>query len=275
MTHIERLQIRILGCGSSGGVPRITGDWGVCDPNEPKNRRTRCSILVSKWNDISLEPTRVLIDSSPDLREQLLTAKVNRLDAVLYTHDHADQTHGIDDLRAIAYKNKVRLPVYMDDPTAKSLMTRFAYCFHGGNGYPSILDAKPELEQGRSISVEGPGGAVSFLALDQAHGRIRSLGFRIASFAYCNDTVGLPDSTLKALQGIDTFIVDALRYEEHPSHAHLEMALEWIERIKPKRAVLTNMHIDMDYQTLLKELPANVIPAYDGMILDEIYGENP
>lgn len=271
MTNSERIQVHILGCGSSGGVPRITGDWGICDPSEPKNRRTRCSILVSKWNGISLEPTRILIDTSPDLREQLLAAEVSRIDAVLYTHDHADQTHGIDDLRAIAYKNKIRLPVYMDEPSAKSLMTRFAYCFHGGNGYPSIFDAKTELHPGRSISIEGPGGVLNFLALDQAHGRIRSLGFRVGSIAYCNDTVGLPEETLNALQGIDTFIVDALRYEEHPSHAHLDMALGWIDRIKPKRAILTNMHIDMDYQTLLKELPTNVRPAYDGMILDEVY----
>ncbi|MFC7290554.1 MBL fold metallo-hydrolase [Hirschia litorea] len=263
-----RIQFRILGCGSSGGVPRINGDWGVCDPEEKRNRRSRCSVLVRKWDDPSGDPTQILIDTSPDMREQLLAANVKYLDAVIYTHDHADQTHGIDDLRAIAYTNKIRLPVHMDAVTGASLMKRFAYCFYGGGGYPSILDPQLDVEVGTSLNIDGRGGNISILPLDQDHGRIRSLGFRVGSIAYCNDTVGLPDPTLDALQGVDTLIVDALRYTEHPSHAHLDLALSWIDSVKPKRAILTNLHIDMDYQTLCRELPVGVMPAYDGMTLE-------
>ncbi len=264
----DRLQLRILGCGSSGGVPRINGDWGACDPTEPKNRRLRCSVLVRRWQSGGTEPTQVLIDTSPDMREQLLAAGVKKLDAVVYTHDHADQSHGIDDLRAIAYSNKMRLPVFMDKPTAASLMDRFAYCFHGAGGYPSILDGSDCIEIGQILSIDGDGGELELLPLYQQHGRIRSLGFRMGPIAYCNDTMDLPEETLSVLSGVDTFIVDALRYSAHPSHAHLDMALGWIERIKPKQAILTNLHIDMDYRTLCAELPQNVVPAFDGMEID-------
>lgn len=262
---MSRTQVRILGCGSSGGVPRINGDWGNCDQTEPKNRRSRCSILVRKWSDTATAPTEVLIDTSPDMREQLLAAEVKCLDAVVYTHDHADQSHGIDDLRAIAYSNKIRLPVYMDKPTADTLMSRFAYCFDGGSGYPSILDGKPELEIGKPVSITGRGGELELLPLDQEHGRIRSLGFRMGDLAYCNDVSDLPEQTMEHLYGLDVLIIDALRYEAHPSHAHLDLTLSWIDRLQPRLAVLTNMHIDLDYQTLLTKLPDGVVPSYDGM----------
>ncbi|ACT59316.1 MBL fold metallo-hydrolase [Hirschia baltica] len=271
MSQKSKIQLRILGCGSSGGVPRINGDWGDCDPTEVKNRRSRCSVLIRKWSDKHSKPTQVLIDTSPDMREQLLAANVKRLDAVVYTHDHADQSHGIDDLRAIAYSNKMRLPVHMDTATASTLMTRFGYCFHGGGGYPSILEGKDSIRVGEVLNLDGPGGKLELLPLDQDHGRIRSLGFRMGPIAYCNDTVGLPEDTFQALDGVDTLIVDALRYHQHPSHAHLDLALEWIDRVKPRIAVLTNMHIDMDYKTLQKELPENVMPAYDGMELEASY----
>ena len=261
----DRIQLRILGCGSSGGVPRINGDWGICDPNEPKNRRTRCSVLLRKWQAGNNNPTEVLIDTSPDMREQLLAANIKKLDAVVYTHDHADQSHGIDDLRAIAYANKLRLPVFMDKPTAVSLMGRFAYCFHGAGGYPSILEGSDEIEIGKVLTIDGDGGALNLVPMEQQHGRIISLGFRVGPIAYCNDTMHLPEKTFDALKGVQTLIVDALRYTEHPSHAHLDMALGWIDRVKPKQAILTNLHIDMDYQTLCRELPDNVVPAFDGM----------
>lgn len=262
-----KLQVRILGCGSSGGVPRINGDWGDCDPREPKNKRSRCSILVRQWSDDVSEPTQVLVDTSPDMREQLLSANVKSLDAVIYTHDHADQSHGIDDLRALAYTNKKRVPIYMDEPTRNTLVSKFRYCFEGSGDYPPILDKQPDIKISEPVVIDGSGGKVEFLPLDQDHGRIRSLGFRIGPIAYCNDTVGLPEDTLTALEGVDTLIVDALRYTAHPSHAHLDLALSWIERIKPKLAVLTNLHIDMDYKRLRDELPSHIVPAYDGMEL--------
>ncbi|MEO0983757.1 MAG: MBL fold metallo-hydrolase [Pseudomonadota bacterium] len=267
MSAGPRLRFTILGCGSSGGVPRIGDDWGVCDPNEPKNRRLRCSALVERFEDGG-EPTRVLIDTSPDLREQLLSANVDRLDGVLITHDHADQTHGIDDLRVVVIRHRRRLPIHMDAPTAETLMKKFGYCFEGSHGYPSILERAPELVPGSGVSIDGPGGAIHATPLLQIHGPIVSLGFRVGALAYCNDVSALPDETLGALQGLDVLIVDALRRTPHPSHANLKQALEWIDAIKPERAILTNMHVDMDYRTLLAELPDGVEPAYDGMRIE-------
>ena len=261
----SKLVVRLLGTGSSGGVPRINGDWGVCDPSNPRNRRSRCSLLISKWTEGQETPTRVLIDTSPEMRNQLIDAKASHLDAVLYSHDHADQSHGIDDLRTYALTMKRRMPVYLDESTFKTLSKRFAYCFEGFGPYPSILDARVELKPLHHINIEGPGGDIGFLALDQDHGSIRSLGFRFGEVAYCNDVVDLPETSLEQLYGLKLFIVDALRYKPHPTHAHLEKSLQWIERLKPKRALLTNLHIDMDYDRLHAELPDHVEPAYDGM----------
>ncbi len=263
-------RITILGCGSSGGVPRVDGDWGVCDPHEPRNRRTRCSLLVEQWRAEpgAGDPTTVLIDTSPDLRQQLLGARVRRVDAILYSHDHADQTHGIDDVRAIAYAMRRRIPTFMDAATRWSLETRFRYIFHGEGGYPPILEPQAPLSPGEEISVEGPGGAIEFVPLDQDHGHIRSLGFRFGRAAYSNDTAGLPAETLAGLTGLDLWIVDALRRTPHPSHAHLERALGWVEMLRPARTVLTNMHVDMDYATLRAELPMGVEPAHDGWSLE-------
>lgn len=269
MKMAETIDVRILGCGSSGGVPRIDGDWGACDPLEPKNHRTRCSILVTGRRADSDAATQILIDTSPDMRAQLLAANVARLDAVIYTHDHADQCHGIDDLRVLAYGMKRLMPVHMDQRTYDSLGVRFRYCFEGRGLYPPILDAMIDLKPLRPITIDGPGGAIEFLPVDQEHGRIRSLGFRFGRFAYCNDVNILPEESLKAVEGVETFIVDVLRYKPHQSHAHLGLALEWIERVKPRDAVLTNLHIDMDYRTLLAELPEGVRPAFDGMTLSK------
>jgi phosphoribosyl 1,2-cyclic phosphate phosphodiesterase len=266
-------RITILGCGSSGGVPRVDGDWGACDPDEPRNRRTRCSLLIEQWRASpgGGDPTTVLIDTSPDLRQQLLGARVRRLDAIVYSHDHADQAHGIDDVRAIAYAMRRRIPTFMDAATKISLETRFRYIFHGEGGYPPILETQRLLAPGASIAIDGPGGVVELLPMDQDHGHIRSLGFRFGDVAYSNDVAGLPAETFAALEGLDLWIVDALRRTPHPSHAHLERTLGWVDALRPARAVLTNMHVDMDYAALREELPSGVEPAHDGWQVEYMY----
>jgi phosphoribosyl 1,2-cyclic phosphate phosphodiesterase len=250
------MEVTILGCGTSGGVPRIGNDWGACDPNEPKNRRRRCSILVRN-ND-----TQVLVDTSPDLRQQLLDADVDRLDAVVWTHEHADQCHGIDELRVLAIRNRARVNAWGDDHTLSILKYRFDYCFEqlNGNPYPAILSEN---------LIDGPFtiGDIDFIPFEQDHGSITSLGFRMGPIGYSNDLVNLNDEGFEILKGVDTWIVDAMRYTPHPTHVNLETALKWIERLKPRRAVLTNMHVDLDYQTLVKDLPEGVEPAYDGMVI--------
>lgn len=263
-------RVTILGCGSSGGVPRPDGDWGECDPDEPRNRRTRCSLLIEQWRTTAGvgEATTVLIDTSPDIRQQLLAARVTRIDAILYSHDHADQTHGIDDVRAIAYRMRRRIPAYMDAVTRRSLETRFRYIFHGDGGYPPILDGSPVLTPLTPVTITGPGGDIAFTPVDQDHGHIRSLGFRFGDVAYNNDVAGIPPESFAQLAGMKLWIVDALRRAAHPSHSHLERSLGWIDALKPKRAVLTNMHVDMDYAGLTAELPPGVEAAYDGWRVD-------
>jgi len=263
-----RLQIRILGCGSSGGVPRVGNDWGACDPSEPKNRRSRCSILIRHWGPGANDPTLVLVDTSPDMRDQLLAARVDRLDAVILSHEHADQCHGIDDVRALVIRHRRRMPVHMDEPTAQIILKRFDYCFEGSKGYPAILDGQVDLKAGQAVRIGGPGGDLEVVPLAQDHGGTPSLGFRIGSFGYCNDVVRLPEETLERLHGLDTLVVDALRYTAHPTHASVDQALGWISRLKPRQAILTNLHVDLDYAKLRAGLPQGVAPAYDGMELD-------
>ncbi len=259
------LRFTILGCGSSGGVPRLGGDWGDCDPTNSKNRRRRCSMLVERMTGDAR--TRILIDTSPDMREQLLDAGVGTLDGVVFTHAHADHTHGIDDLRQVVFNTRARLPVWADGPTEAALIARFGYAFvqPEGSPYPPIL----ELHSiGRTaFDVDGPAGPIRFTPFTADHGAIDALGFRIGPLAYLPDAVALPEATWAALQGVDTWVVDALRRKPHPTHAHLEMTLGWIARANPRRAVLTNMHLDMDYATLCDELPEAITPAYDGMSL--------
>ncbi len=269
----ETLQVRILGCGSSGGVPRLggpgeAGNWGDCDPANPRNRRRRCSILVRRRSGEG--ETRVLVDTAPDLHEQLLAARIGRLDGVLITHDHADQTHGMDDLRAIAMNAGSRTDVWGDRATWKSLMTKFGYCFSQppGSDYPAILNAHEIHEPFKPFVIVGAGGAIPIEAFKQGHGQVHSLGFRFGPIAYSSDVDMLDQAAFDTLQGVECWIVDALRRNPHPSHAHLARSLEWIARVRPKRAILTNMHLDMDYETLRRELPAGVEPAFDGMILD-------
>ncbi|MFZ4602169.1 MAG: MBL fold metallo-hydrolase [Caulobacterales bacterium] len=277
MSRIVRRQFTILGCGSSGGVPRADGDWGACDPSDPRNRRRRCSLLVRQWSgegDDPMAATTLVIDTSPDFREQAIDAKLARLDAIVFSHDHADQAHGIDDVRAFAIRRRKAIATYFDAPTGATLTSRFAYCFFGQGGYPAILDAQPEIEPGSPFNVSGPGGDIPILPIAQDHGGSVSLGFRIGDFAYCNDVVDLNEAALDALDGVDVLVVDALRYAPHPTHAHLAKALDWIRRVRPQRAILTNMHVDLDFSRVAAETPAHVEPAVDGLIVEttlEIY----
>lgn len=260
------LTLTILGCGSSAGVPRPALGWGRCDPNNPRNRRRRCSLLVERHSGDGA--TRVLIDTSPDLREQLIDAEVDHLDAVFLTHEHADQTHGIDDLRSVVLHQRRRIPTYFNLSTAKDIMARFSYCFitPEGSEYPPIL-TRHSIEAGGSQEILGKGGAITLTAFGVQHGNIPSLGYRIGNAAYVPDVSDIPEASWPALQDLDLWIVDGLRYAPHPSHFSVDDALSWIERFKPKRAVITNMHSDLDYEVLRQSLPKGVVPAYDRMRL--------
>ena len=260
------ITLTILGSGSSAGVPRPALGWGACDPNNPKNRRRRCSLLVEKSGGTGV--TRALIDTSPDLREQLIDAKVDHLEAVFLTHEHADQTHGIDDLRSVVLHQRKRIPVYLNKSTAKDIASRFAYCFEQspGSDYPAIL-SRQSIEAGGTQTIDGKGGAVALTAFLLQHGNIPALGYRIANAAYTPDLNDIPKESYGALENLDLWIVDALRYAPHPSHFSLDDALSWIGRFKPRRAVLTNLHSDLDYETLRTKLPDGVVAAYDGMQL--------
>lgn len=260
-----RLRATILGCGSSGGVPRIGNAWGACDPAEPRNTRRRCSLLIERITPAG--STRVLIDTSPDMRVQLLDAGVGHLDAVVYTHSHADHVHGIDDLRTVVMNRGSHLPVWADAETANTLITRFGYVFvqPPGSAYPPILELNG-IEG--DFEVMGAGGAIPFQPIRVRHGRIDALGFRVRGLAYLPDVSAIPDAAWPLLAGLETWILDALRYRPHPTHAHVARSLEWIARAAPQRAVLTNLHNDLDYATLAGEVPANVIPAHDGLTVE-------
>lgn len=252
------MRVTILGCGTSGGVPRIGPDggmWGACDRNNPKNRRRRVSILVEEGD------AKVLVDTSPDLRAQLLDAGVSSLDAVLYTHDHADHTHGIDDLRAVSHVMGRKVDIYANKRTLDVLFERFGYIFTEKFNYPPFC---------ASHLIDGPlnFGPISVLPFEQVHGAITSYGFRFGNLAYSTDLNALDEAAFEALAGVEVWILDALRYEPHPTHPHLELALEWIARVGPKRAILTHMTWDMDYDILRRDLPAGVEPAYDGMVIE-------
>jgi len=267
---LARLSFTILGCGSSGGVPRLGGNWGDCDPSNPKNRRRRCSLLVTR--EAAEGTTRVLIDTSPDMREQLLDVGVGALDGVIYTHSHADHMHGIDDLRQVVFNQRQRLPVWADGPTQEALLSRFGYAFvqPEGSPYPPILDL--HTIDG-PVTITGSGGPITLSPFRADHGSMDALGFRIGPLAYLPDAVDIPAESWTVLEGLDCWIVDALRRKPHPTHAHLDMTLGWIARAKPARAVITNMHIDLDYETLKAELPPHITPAFDGMTV--VYDNQP
>ena len=264
------LELTILGCGSSGGVPRADGEWGACDPVNPKNLRSRCSLLVRRQNpegkgEGAEAETTVIVDTSPDLRLQTVQAGAKRLDAILLTHDHADQVHGIDDVRAFFIRQRQKIVCHMDTATDASMMRRFGYIFESEGGYPAICERRPIPAHGLRWRVGGPSGAIPIVTFDQDHGGVRSVGYRFGDVAYSSDVVNLDETAFNALSGLDVWIVDALRYRPHPTHSHLERTLEWIARLKPRRAILTNLHIDLDYETLAAELPAGVEAAFDGL----------
>lgn len=256
----------ILGCGSSGGVPRVGMNWGACDPENPKNRRLRCSALIERKG--SGGQTAILIDTSPDFRAQILATRLTALDGVFYTHDHADHTHGIDDLRMIAFAMKRRLDVYFDAATGMSLKSRFGYCFETppGSPYMPILNGH-EIDGATPIAVSGGGGTITAQPITQRHGAMPSLGYRVGNLAYSPDISDIPEATIPLLQGLDVWIVDALRYTPHESHFSVKQAVAWAERLKPKRTILTHMTSELDYATLARELPETVEPAYDGMVV--------
>lgn len=269
----------ILGCGSSGGVPRIggddgQGDWGDCDPSNPKNRRLRCSLYLeqSTTPDFSEEKTtRILVDTTPDMRAQLLHNRIRTLDAVLYTHDHADHTHGLDDLRPVVFNIKRILPVWADKITGKTLMQRFSYAFEQpvNSAYTPILSLHL-LEAGKQIHVHGPGGTINVLPLEVDHGRIKALGFRFDNLAYIPDVSFISNTVLSQLGKLEYFIIDALQYKPHPTHANLEQALAWIKQVKPAQAILTNMHIDMDHAKLCDKTDTFIHPAFDNMVVNHL-----
>jgi phosphoribosyl 1,2-cyclic phosphate phosphodiesterase len=255
------VRVTILGCGTSAGVPRVggpggKGEWGAANPSDPRNRRTRCSILVQD------QGKTLLIDTSPDVRSQLLAAEAERIDAVIWTHDHADQCHGIDDLRPFALRQG-QIESWSDERTYGVLSRRFGYCFHAeGNGFYNPIY--------RHTVISGPFQAAGLPVVPflQDHGTIPSLGFRFGAVGYANDVVMLPEDSLKALEGVEVLIVDAMRYRPHPTHAHLDRALEWIDRLKPRRAFLTNLHVDMDYAEVDRTTPSHVTPCHDGLQID-------
>ncbi|GAB4536574.1 MAG: MBL fold metallo-hydrolase [Roseibium sp.] len=260
------IELTILGCGSSAGVPRIGNDWGACDPREPRNRRSRCALLVEKR--VENRCTTVLIDTGPDIRSQILAQDIGHVDAVLYTHAHADHLHGIDDLRAFWVNSGKRVPVYMDDETFERSRVAFGYCFEtpAGSNYPPILD-RHDMAPGTPVTITGAGGALTFDPVAVVHGEINALGFRIGAAAYIPDVSDIPEESLKLLENLDYLILDCLRRRPHPSHFCLDDALSWTRRIAPERAVFTNLHNDLDYKTLCAELPDGIEPAYDGMRL--------
>lgn len=252
------MQITVLGCGGSGGVPIATGDWGECNPLNPRNRRRRASILVE-----SDAGTRILVDASPDLREQLLAiGGVRRLDAVVFTHAHADHCHGIDDLRALTYGG-TPLAAMADPETLSVLRSRFSYGFVEVAGLESY---GPRLS-GAEISGSFYIGDVPVTTFWQSHGRRQSLGFRFGPIAYSTDVNALDEAAFRTLDGVDTWIVDCLRMEPHPTHSHFAQTLAWIERVGPRQAVLTHMNHSMDYDAVAALCPEGVEPGYDGQIV--------
>lgn len=254
------MKVTMLGSGPSWGVPRIGGDWGACDPAEPKNRRRRVSILVEAGGKT------ILIDTGPDLREQLLDAKVRRIDAVLFTHAHADHLHGIDDLRGVNRLMQAEIPVYATKATLADIDKRFGYVFQPPK--PGIAAFyKPVL---RPIAIEGAftAAGMEILPIRQNHGFSETLGFRFGRFAYSTDVIELDNAAFTALKGVETWIVDCIRREPHVTHSHVERTLGWIARVGAKRAVLTHMDESMDYQSLRADLPKGVEPGYDGMVLE-------
>jgi phosphoribosyl 1,2-cyclic phosphate phosphodiesterase len=250
------MKVTILGCGTSSGVPRVDGNWGTCDPAEPRNRRRRVSIMVEH------DGTRILVDTSPDLREQLLSEGGGRPNAVVWTHEHADHCHGIDDLRPFYFYGKEPIPGFARPRAKAELEFRFAFAFAGHQGYPPYMSCS-------GLPDDSAMGGIRVRVVDLPHGQISSAGLRFdadgKSLVYFTDFNVLPDEASALVEGVDLWIVDAVRHTPHPTHPHLAQSLAWIEALKPKRAVLTHMDQSMDYRSLCATLPEGVEPGYDGM----------
>lgn len=263
---LYRRRFTILGCSSSPGVPRINGDWGACDPTNPKNRRTRAAFLIEQISPDG-GVTTVVVDTGPDFREQMIAAGVKAIDAVIYTHHHADHLHGIDDLRGYFITSGSRIPIYAEPDTMQRIRDGFPYCLEtpAGSNYPPIV--KPNLikDLDQDIVIEGEGGPLRIRPHLQQHGDIVSLGFRVGDVAYCTDVSDFPPESVEKLQNLDTIVIDTLQYRYHPSHLSLEQSLGWIETLGAKHAILTHMHTPLDYETVLRETPDHVEPGYDQM----------
>lgn len=258
------MRVTVLGCGASGGVPNIGCDCAICTSGNPKNIRTRSSILIEN------KDSKVLVDLSPDLRQQALRHTITTVDAIIVTHGHADHCHGIDDTRTFNYHRKGPIPLYSDQATLDRLQAGFSYVFtphHPGKPWykPELT---PHLIDVTSYDTFTPAAHVDIKPFLQWHGKMKNIGLKVGNFAYSTDVNNLPEESLQLLENIDVWVVDCLRYQPAPSHAHLDMTLEWIRRVKPKRAILTHMNHDMDYDFLLKTLPPNIEPAYDGMVIE-------
>jgi phosphoribosyl 1,2-cyclic phosphate phosphodiesterase len=258
----ETIKITILGCGASAGVPRPNLDWGDCDSTEPKNRRRRASILIEQYD------STIVVDTGADFCHQMIDAKVTKLDAVIYTHMHADHTNGIDDLRSYFLNQNKRIPVYSDQNTLSYLQQTFAYCFKtpSGSNYPPILEAN-EIMAGTKFSIQGKGGDIEILPILQQHGNINSLGLRIGDVAYCTDVSAINNEIISNLQNLKYLIIGALQYKPHISHLSVSQALDFIAEVKPEKAYFTHMHNKLDYNKLKDSLPNNIEPAYDGLTL--------
>lgn len=253
------MKVTILGCGASEGTPLLIGSWGKCDPTNPRNIRTRASIAVEKGD------TTLIVDTSPDLRTQWLREGLGLPTAVFYTHDHADHTHGINDLRPFTYRLKKPVPIYSNKETLDSIKRRFHYAFPSEGERPDIYKAFLSAHE-----LSGPVqiGSIKVTPFDQDHGYMTSIGYRFDNVAYSTDVVRLDERAFGALEGVDVWIVDCVDREPKQSHSHLENTLKWIERVQPKQAYLTHMNFNMDYDTLVKELPKGVEPAYDGLVIN-------
>ncbi|MEL6475943.1 MAG: MBL fold metallo-hydrolase [Pseudomonadota bacterium] len=263
---MDRLRFTILGCGSSGGVPRIGPEgpnWGACDPDNPKNRRTRCALLVQRLGAGGV--TNVLIDAGADIRHQLMAAGVGLLDAVVFTHDHADHVHGIDDLRMVVFNRRACLAAWMDAATEATLMRRFGYVFEQppGSSYPPIME-RHRIDG--PLEIDGAGGVIRLDGFYVPHGEIEALGFRIGPLAYLPDVSAMSEAGWAAVEGAACWVLDSLRWTPHPSHANVETALAWIAQAAPGEAILTNLHIDLDHAELNAMTPDTVTPAHDGLV---------
>lgn len=251
------MRITVLGCGPSWGVPRIGNDWGACDPKNPKNRRTRCSLLIEDGGQT------VLIDTPPDLRQQLLASQIQRIDAVLFTHAHADHSHGIDDLRSVNRMVGKPMPIFGSPFTMDELRARFRYIFAPVDTTAPVF-YKPAVEP-HEITAPFTAAGMAIVPFEQDHGFSKTTGYRFGRVAYSTDALQLDDAAFAALDGVELWIVDCIRHAPHPTHSHVERTLGWINRVKPRRAILTHMDETLDYETLRQVLPAGVEPGFDGL----------